>query len=169
MPTYAENTKVPVAKSRAEIESTLTRYGADQFLLGWENSTAASSAMIGFRLGGKQVKFLVPLPDKDDNEFRLTPSTRRERKPDDRYAAWEKACRQRWRAVALILKAKLEAIESGITTIEREFLADIVLPDGKSVGNWLLPQIEEAYATGKMPNLLPMPKNRRLTDGRNKD
>lgn len=45
-------------------------------------------------------------------------------------------------------------MESGITTLESEFLANLVLPDGGTVGDWLAPQIEEAYATGRMPPML---------------
>ena len=43
---------------------------------------------------------------------------------------------------------------SGITTLESEFLANLVLPDGGTVGDWLAPQIDEAYATGRMPPML---------------
>ena len=57
-------------------------------------------------------------------------------------------------ALLLIIRAKLEAVESGITTLESEFLANLVLPDGGTVGDWLAPQIDEAYATGKMPPML---------------
>ena len=32
------------------------------------------------------------------------------------------------RGLVLVLKANLEAVEAGITTIEQEFLADMVLP-----------------------------------------
>ena len=56
----------------------------------------------------------------------------------------------------MIIKAKLEAADSGISTIEREFLYDIVLPDGKTVGEYMAPQIEAAYTTGEMPPMLPM-------------
>jgi hypothetical protein len=43
-----------------------------------------------------------------------------------------------------------------ITTVEEEFLAHIVLPNGKgTVGDWLMPQIDKAYESGKMPPLLP--------------
>lgn len=46
-------------------------------------------------------------------------------------------------------------MESRITTLESEFLANLVLPDGETVGNWVAPQIDEAYATGRMPPMLP--------------
>lgn len=53
-------------------------------------------------------------------------------------------------------KAKLEAVEAGISTVEREFFYDIVLPDGRTAGEWMAPQIKEAYQTGQMPVMLPM-------------
>ena len=52
----------------------------------------------------------------------------------DQQSAWEQACRQRWRALLLIIRAKLEAAEAGISTLETEFLANIVLPDGRTAG-----------------------------------
>ena len=56
----------------------------------------------------------------------------------------------------LIIRAKLEAVESGLTTLENEFLANILLPDGGTVGEWLAPQIDEAYGTGRMPAMLEL-------------
>lgn len=34
-------------------------------------------------------------------------------------------------------------------------MAHIVLPDGSTVGQWMAPQIEQAYTTGRMPSMLP--------------
>ena len=57
--------------------------------------------------------------------------------------SYDQACRQRWRALLLVIKAKLEAVTAGISTIETEFLANIVLPDNTiCVGEWMLPQID---------------------------
>lgn len=66
------------------------------------------------------------------------------------------AIKQRWRALALIIKAKLEAVESGISEFDDEFLANIMLPDGATVGEWFRPQLAEAYRIGSMPTGLPM-------------
>ena len=44
---------------------------------------------------------------------------------------------------------------SGLAPAETEFLANIVLPDNTTAGEWMLPQIEHAYRTGKMPPLPP--------------
>lgn len=68
---------------------------------------------------------------------------------------YRQAVRQRWRALPLIVKARLEATETGITTFEEEFLSYIVLSDNLTVGEYMLPRIEEAYQSGEMPKMLP--------------
>ena len=151
MSRYAANTSVSSHQSRAEIEKTLTRYGADQFIYG----TSPDRAVVGFTMFGRQIKFLVPLPDRNSDEFLFTPSRGLERSPAEAEAAYEKAVRQRWRALSLVIKAKLEAVESGITAFEDEFMAQTVLPDGTTMGAWAKPQIEQAYESGQMPSMLP--------------
>ena len=79
------------------------------------------------------------------------------RAADAALKAWEQAGRQRWRALALVIKAKLEAVESGITEFDDEFMAHIMLPSGETFGSWAKPQIAAAYDTGDMPPLLPAP------------
>jgi hypothetical protein len=147
---YAENTQVSTDRSRAEIERTLQRYGASAFMYGWETDRA----LIQFKAHERLVRFVLDLPAVDDPDFTTTP-TGKARAETAAYAAWEQACRQRWRALALVVKAKLEAVEAGITEFEDEFLAHIVLPGGGTAGQWLRPQIEEAYTTGRMPEALP--------------
>lgn len=160
MARYAENTSVSADRSRAEIEKTLTKYGAASFYYGWENSMA----IIGFKMCDKLVRFHLVMPDKNSPEFRKTPGGRRGRSPEQAHAAWEQSTRQRWRALALVVKAKLEAVESGITSFEEEFLAHILLPNQQTVIQAALPMIEQAYKTGKMPRslmpraLLPAPE-----------
>ena len=148
---YAEKTTVPVSRTKADIEDLVQKYGADQFISGYRNDLA----MIGFSLAGRQIRFLLPLPDKQAREFQYTPGRGQRRAEDAAHAAWEQACRSKWRALYLIIKAKLEAVEAGISTVEREFLADIMLPDGSTAGEWMEPQIEAAYQTGQMPPMLP--------------
>ncbi len=151
MTRYASKTDVAASKSRDEIENTLTRYGADQFLYGWQDE----AAMVGFRMEGRQIRFILEMPSKNDRSF--THHSRGERTTDAALKEWDQAVRQRWRALALVIKAKLEAVESGISMFEDEFLANIVLPGtGETVGNWMRPQIQEAYRIGSVPQLLPM-------------
>ncbi|WP_129138831.1 hypothetical protein [Modicisalibacter coralii] len=156
MARYAENTSVSSERSRAEIEQTLARYGADGFMYGWDGGTA----VLAFQMHGRRIRFDLTMPDRNDEAYTLT-ETGRERAPAQAAKSWEQACRQRWRALALVIKAKLEAVESGITVFEEEFLAHIVLPGGNTVGRWMLPQVELSYETGQMPPLLPGPDDKR--------
>ena len=146
---YAEKTSVSSELSRLEIEKTLIRYGADNFAY----ATSSGKALIGFTMYERQIKFVLPLPKKE--EFKLTP-TGRERTENSQFEAWEQACRQRWRALNLVIKAKLEAVECGISVFEDEFMANIVLPGGQTVSDFMTPQIEKAYISGTVPKMLPM-------------
>jgi hypothetical protein len=149
---YAEKTSVSVAKSKAEIEKTLGRYGAEGFAYGCE----AQKATVGFRMHGKYVRFNLALPERAERRFTHTPSTEVARSGSQAEKAWEQACRAAWRSLNLVIKAKLEAVETGITSFEEEFLSYLMLPNGETVGEHLIPQIEDSYAgSNSMPKLLP--------------
>ena len=148
---YAENTQVPSDRSRAEIETTLRRYGASAFGYGWDENAAA----VMFRLNGRQIRFRLPMPDPGERRFTHTEGRGLVRSASAQEAEYEKAVRQSWRALALVIKAKLEAVAAGITTAEEEFLAHTVLPNGSTVGEWALPQIAQAYQRNEMPALMP--------------
>lgn len=154
---YAEHTDVPSDRSRNEIERTLTRYGATSFAYGWTTGSATIMFEIGDEWASRRVRFALPLPDRNAREFTHTPARGTRRTSAAHADAYEQAVRQRWRALALVIKAKLEAVAAGITTIQDEFLAHIVLPDGSTVGEWTAPQVAAAYETGSMPALLPGP------------
>ena len=144
MSKFAENTSVSSEQSRMEIERTLRRYGATEF--GYASS--AKHAQVMFRCQDRAVRFKLDMPDPKDPDFTRTPGRNLARSAQQAEQAWEQACRQRWRALALVVKAKLEAVEANISTFEEEFMAHIVLPDGSTVGQHVLPRVSEAYATG---------------------
>lgn len=148
---YAAETSVSTEQSQAEIRKTLNRYGAERFAYYEEDLRAA----IMFEMKGRRIKFLLPLPSKNDRQFWQTPERRTARSADAALKSWEQACRQRWRALALAIKAKLESVESGIASFEEEFYAFIVLPTGKTIYEETHAAVEQAYLTGKMPLLLP--------------
>lgn len=154
---YATGTTVPVERTRIQIESLLRERGAGQFMSGMDHNDGR--AMLGWTMHGRMVRVLVPLPKPNEERFNYRRTrfgwSTRPLPAEKRMKLWEQACRARWRAVLLILLAKFEAIEAGISSFEREFLADIQMADGGTVGEWLQPQLETMYATGKMPQLLP--------------
>lgn len=136
MARYAAGTDVSSDRSVMEIKRTLQRYGASQFVF----MESESQGVIAFVSGGRQVRFVVPLPDPASREFTVTP-TGKARVESAAFSAWEQACRQRWRALALVVKAKLEAVDAGIVSFEEEFMAHLVLPGGQTVFERVGPQI----------------------------
>lgn len=122
---YAKATKVVVQKSRVDIEGMLRKAKAERIVLMDE----PSEAIVMFMLAGRLIKIIVPIAPKASDQER----------------------RSRWRALHLIIKAKLEAVDQKITTVEQEFLPHTVMPDGKTVAEWVGPALQSAYDTGKMP------------------
>lgn len=150
---YAKHTRVSVSKSQGEIRSLLLKFGADQVAFAEDTSdTQASTALVAFRMNDRAVRTELRLPSQLEERFTHTPSTRKLRSDDAAFKGWEQACRSQWRSLFLVIKAKLVAVETGITTFEREFMADLVLPNGDTAGQHLLGQIR----AGNMPPLLPM-------------
>ena len=142
MAKYAAKTEVTPDRRRSEIERTLTRYGATAF--GY--AASRTDAQIMFELGGRQMRFDVPLPDRAEYGH-MAPTV------GDR--AHAQAVRQRWAALSLWIKAQCEAIDSEIVTAEQAFLGWVVLPDGQTLGEKLHPQLDDVYGSGDMPALLP--------------
>lgn len=142
--TFAVDTSVSVEKSRAELESLLSKFGADSF--GYMSEP--SRALIGFRIKGKTVRFELPLPSKTERRF--THHSRGPRRPDEAHSAWEQACRSNWRALVLNVKAKLVACSRGIATFEQEFLAHFVMRDGRTVAQATLGGLDHALHSGNL-------------------
>lgn len=156
---YAKDTSVSVERSRAEIETILGRYGASAFAY----ATEANRAMVGFRITDTTgtnlaIRMTLPLPARDDEAFTRRKSYGNRIVGNDPMRAnklWEQACRSSWRALCLVIKAKLEACAVGISTVEREFMADVVTPDGRTIGQILSPQLKAISDGGTVPRLLP--------------
>ena len=134
---YASNTTVSVAKTKGEIEQLLQRHGATGFGYICEEARAAIAFTIADPdlpgAGRIEVRTTLVLPDPNSDEFTLTP-TGIVRHPDKIRALWETACRASWRALLLLIRAKLESVQAGITTIEEQFMSDVLLPSGETVG-----------------------------------
>lgn len=140
--TYAAKTQVPMERSRAELERLVAKYGATRFVSGWDED----GARVGFTAHNRMVRFVLPLPKPPQKSGAYG--------HDAKVARWEQECRSRWRALVLAVKAKLEVVESGISTFEDEFLAHIVMPGGETVGESVRERIAAAYAGGPTMPLL---------------
>lgn len=134
MARYAETTKVPVEKTIAEAKTELKRIGAQRMMV-MEDGAVAQVYFEFFDGDAKRV-FMIETPPVDEKAKDVEQETRRA-----------------WRALLLLVKAKRVAIQDGITTIEREFLADAVMPDGSRLADHAPKMIEDAYREGGPPRL----------------
>lgn len=114
---FAARTRVPVDKSKVEIERLVVKYGAKGYVSGWQGTTAR----IEFLIANRHIRISVAVPSS------------------------EQAARQRWRALLLVIKAKLESVAAGIATFDEAFAADIVMPDGRTVWESIREPIKLAY------------------------
>ena len=147
---YAAGTSVTTDRSRTEVEKLLKCHGATGFICAWDDE--ADTEVLMCRIQGRMLRFNVTKPQIQN--FMYTEQGR------PRMAALaEKArmaeYRRRWRALLLLVKAKLEAIAAEVSTFDREFLADMCLSTGDTVGQWMGTQLDAVYMEGKMPLQLP--------------
>lgn len=136
---FASQTKVPIGRSQDEIRKLLQKYGANGFAFGEQ----ANFALVTFEMKGRRIRFIVKMPEAPSRS-----STQ------ESVRTYEQVCRSKWRAITLVVKAKLESIDTGIETFEDAFMAHIVLPNGNTLGKVILPQLNKSYADGDMPPLL---------------
>jgi hypothetical protein len=144
MTQFAKETKVPIEKTRGEIETLLRRYKADAFMYATNHADGASH--IEFIAHGRKIRFSLPMPPANDKSFKYD-GRGRQRTPVAQTEAHQQACRQRWRALKLSIQAKLEAVECKIAQFEDEFLANIVDPvTNKTVAEVVRPALAASYS-----------------------
>lgn len=131
---YAERTDVPVARSQSQLVELLKKHKATQTAIGWSED----AGQVGFQFGGRVYKITVPI------------------RSAARGVNAAQVERARWRVLHLVVKAKLEAVDAGITSIEQEFLAHAVLPNGRTVFEETAPAIERSYVEGRVRPLLEL-------------
>lgn len=129
---YAKETKVPASRTQDEIIKTLRKYGASGFVFG----EAHGQALVMFEMRQRRIKFILPLPK------------------DTVSKQGQQGVRTRWRCLLLSIKAKLESVQSGIAYFDDEFMANIVMPNGKTVSENIGTQIAGSCQSGTMQPLL---------------
>jgi hypothetical protein len=145
---FAEGTTVAFEKSVAEIVTLVKCAGANRVA----QADTPESFGIQFFMRDRMIRFRVALPLMADMPTRDGRGVALDKK--QRESRLQQAIRQRGRALLLVIKAKLESVESHVETFEEAFLANVVMPDGKTVGQHALPTITQAYADGQQPPLM---------------
>ena len=138
MAKFAAGTSVSVSRSQGELKHLVCeRWGATTYMMGEDSSRVV-------------VQFQI---DACNDELSATrPLNIRMEMPKG--GKNDKEQREDWRAFVMVVKAKFVAIDSGISTIEREFLPDIVMPNGRTIEQNVMPALIEAQTTGKHVPLL---------------
>lgn len=139
---YAETTSVAFEKSVAEIITLIKRHRASQI----GQFEGDDFFAVQFKLADRLIRFRLPLPalgempTRDGRGYALDPAKR--------MANLEQARRSKGRSLLLVIKAKLESVESGIETVEQAFLANVVLADGVTVHERISGAIMLEYQSG---------------------
>jgi hypothetical protein len=155
---FAANTKVPVERSRAEIDSLLVKNGASS--IGILNDVENNRAAFAFTLRGARYRVEVPLPKLEDfwptrqEEPRGWFNWDKERRTDWVKIRLDQAHRQRWRCALLMVKSKLEIVRMGLSSVEREFMSDLVLPNGQTAYETFAEITRRGFSVGDLPKLL---------------
>lgn len=146
---YADHTSVSALRSRNEIEETLCRYHATDFTYRMGRDVVT----ILFVMEGRVVKLSIHTPDaagRTVTKYRRT----REMNPAEQQQWCDQETRRRWRSLALVVKAKLEAVASGIAMFDDEFLAyTVAKKNGETIGDILRPQLAEFISGARLPML----------------
>jgi len=147
---YAAKSPIPAEKTRAQIESVLKRSGADQIgsLLDGD-----AKAVTLFRIDNICIRTTLYLPLISDENIQFDRAGKK-RTHAVAVSILEQTRRSHWRSWLLIIKAKLEAIEKGVSTTEREFYPDVVIPGTNvTMAEYIGPQLAQIRA-GSAPSSL---------------
>lgn len=155
---YAKGTEVSVRQSLAELEDLIERFAGGQ-PTAFAYGTMGNVATVQFEIRGRRVRLSLRLPDEE--AFRFT-------EKQNQFSSWkvertatqirterEREVKRLWRSLVDVVKAKLVAIDDGITTLEAEFLGSLVLPSGETVGERMAVDLEATLKTGELPPLMP--------------
>lgn len=155
---YAEATKVTVEKTVSQIVSMVRTAGGSRFA----QLDDDQRFVLAFSMADRQVRFTVRFPDPSDDQFaevRVNQSSSRKASNSERIERWETRRRQRMRALLLVIKAKLESVESEVETFEEAFLSNVVMADGATIYERVHEPIALEYQSGKpQPMLLEGPR-----------
>lgn len=165
---YAKNTEVSARQSMAELEDLLERFGGGQ-PTAFAYGSSGGRASVQFDIRGRRVRLHLALPGPESfrhgERSNQSATWRIERTPAQMRAMHEAEARRLWRSLVDVVKAKLVAIDDGISTLEGEFLSNLVLPSGETVGERMADDLEATLRTGELPPLMPgLPRGGRVIE-----
>jgi hypothetical protein len=131
---YALETSVAPEKSQREIHQLLEKYKVTDF----ELLIGKQRVGVAFQMRQRTIRFVMPMPTPDE-------MTKQQ---------FEQQGRSAWRALRLVIQGKLESVDRGVESFDEAFMGQIVIPGNETVAEWLSPQLETIFKSGKMPPML---------------
>lgn len=154
---YAQETTVPVAKSRAEIDNLLRQWGAKG--LQWSDDFQNDRVMLRFVWNyddtDYMARFVIELPGRDqlkDQAIDGRTGAVSDLKMEKLLSARGK---QEHRLLLLWLKAALNAVEAGMVTAEALFLPFLEGQTGETVAEIAIPNLKKLASGSAQKLLLP--------------
>lgn len=136
---YADDSKVPVERSEAEVKTVLRRYGCYDITTG----EYQGQSFIVAHYVKRRIRITVNMPALTEFQFNTAGNKRSQTQAQQ---GWSKEVRRQWRVLVLLLKAKFEAVHARPEIFDYEFLAYLVDPaTGRTIGEQIVPQIANAY------------------------
>ncbi len=105
---YAKGTTVSVSKSREAIARLIERFGVGNLATG----VMAGRDFVMFDHDGQTYRFMIEPEDDEDEKMR------------------------KWRCLVLYVRAALVVVDEGVRDLDSVFLADRILPNGQSWGDY---------------------------------
>jgi len=150
---YAEGTKTPEWKSGLEITQMLKKHGCTQ--VATFDDDRGNTFM--FALHGLTYRITLVMPDTDKQEFKAEQGGPWGKRGTFLEAKYQAEVQRLWRSLVLVIKAKLVGVADGIETFEQSFLPYMVTGNGQTVGESIIPQMQEGAALGSIPSRLALP------------
>jgi hypothetical protein len=140
---YAEDTAVPISRSRGEIDSLLRAWGAQG--IQWSDDFEHDRVMLRFvwPRGDQRfmARFVVRLPGRAELEPEAIDQRTRRVSPGKLERLLLERGKREHRVLALWLKAALNAVDCGLVEAETIFLPFLEDRNGKTVAELALPRL----------------------------
>lgn len=153
---YAEDTQVPISRSRAEIDRMLRDWGADA--IQWSDDFKHDKVLLRFLWTWEErqyvARFSIALPSRAELSCQAIDRRTRRVSENKLDALMQARGRTEHRILALWLKAAFNAVNAGIVTAEALFLAFFEGRDGQTVAEVALPRLPDLLS-GSAVKLLP--------------
>jgi hypothetical protein len=148
---YASGTTVTATRTEAEIKDLLASRGVEKII----TASQPGEYTMMFEYQGVPHKMRLPLPDPSEERFTsyFRSGVRYSRTEAASRELFDAEINRRWRALGAVVKAKIVAVEEGITTMDAMFVGEAMTNTGRTVAEEFGPQIRALAGTGRLPAL----------------